>query len=861
MVRRSRLLYLGLCSVVVVLIFVVGMPVRAQEKTLYEYIESFEEEDPFSFFMSDGEYTVNYKGLSCDVAYTGVCSFKLDVTIDSGSFVYWTIPVSVPAEGNLAFRARILRPEPSQGRVGLGLQATVAPVNYSRTRSFWEYGSTGHTWEKFEYTGVNSFAKGTALSFASKEMWRGKTEEVGCYIDQVLLMLHGQPGDRIVCYLDAVELSGQVPDALRYEETVAQRWSSVTTRVLEQFATWQSRMDYVESVLERDASQVPSEIYQETCDRYGLVGDLLAQIRARGWILTEEPERVGLVLAELERMTSLMVTLAENKGIGESGGTGIIYVVPPISTVKILPTDRPEHGVISKDVKMVATPGEFEPASFVVFAVDDITSCRPTPGDLVGESGIIPASAVDIKIVQRWYQAGTAWWGRDQDKSKRVLVPELLVNDPTLVKVDLEKQENYLKLSFASREEYMWISNPADVGGRQQLSITAWPVKDSPVLLPVDIPAGRNQQFWITVKVPEDICPGVYTGPVYLYGDGGMLGELSISLRVLPFTLTDPYYTSSTYYRGVLDLDGPGTISSERKSRVQFLAELRNMMDHGITNPIVYQPLSTLEEVLKIREEIGMGNQPLYYQTVQTHDPISSIKKTLELAEKYNIPEVYFYGIDEASGDALVAQRDNWIRVREAGGKIFAASWRDGNFELMGDIQNLHIRHDRLRPQEAANWHSVGARIWSYGNPQTPAEDPELYRRNYGLMIWTHDYDGVATYAYQDGFGNIWNDFDHPSYRDHNFTYPTVDGVIDTIAWEGYREGVDDVRYLTTLLESIEAAKDTEDAELLNRAEDAEKYLARLNPVRDLDVIRTEMIYHILRLRQDPLSEEFTPTL
>ena len=31
-------------------------------------------------------------------------------------------------------------------------------------------------------------------------------------------------------------------------------------------------------------------------------------------------------------------------------------------------------------------------------------------------------------------------------------------------------------------------------------------------------------------------------------------------------------------------------------------------------------------------------------------------------------------------------------------------------------------------------------------------------------------------------FGSIWNDFDHPTYRDHNLTYPTIDDVIDTIA-------------------------------------------------------------------------------
>jgi hypothetical protein len=56
-----------------------------------------------------------------------------------------------------------------------------------------------------------------------------------------------------------------------------------------------------------------------------------------------------------------------------------------------------------------------------------------------------------------------------------------------------------------------------------------------------------------------------------------------------------------------------------------------------------------------------------------------------------------------------------------------------------------------------------------------------------------------ATYAYQHSFCNIWNDFDDPVFRDHVFAYPTVNGVIDTTAWEGYREGVDDVRYLTKL--------------------------------------------------------------
>ena len=45
------------------------------------------------------------------------------------------------------------------------------------------------------------------------------------------------------------------------------------------------------------------------------------------------------------------------------------------------------------------------------------------------------------------------------------------------------------------------------------------------------------------------------------------------------------------------------------------------------------------------------------------------------------------------------------------------------------------------------------------------------------------------------------------TYRDHVFAYPTLNGVIDTIQWEGFREAVDDVRYLTTLCARIAKAK------------------------------------------------------
>ena len=39
------------------------------------------------------------------------------------------------------------------------------------------------------------------------------------------------------------------------------------------------------------------------------------------------------------------------------------------------------------------------------------------------------------------------------------------------------------------------------------------------------------------------------------------------------------------------------------------------------------------------------------------------------------------------------------------------------------------------------------------------------------------------------------------------FVWRTPNGPIDTLGWEGYREGVDDARYLATLLDAMNKAK------------------------------------------------------
>ena len=467
---------------------------------------------------------------------------------------------------------------------------------------------------------------------------------------------------------------------------------------------------------------------------------------------------------------------------------------------------------------------------------------------------------VDIKVVKCWYQSGSAWVDvHQQYRGNKVLVPELLLNDDSLVKVDHDKQANYLRLDFPEGGRYVGIDSPEDSTAFEILSVNAFPVRDSDHLLPITIPAGSNKQLWMTVAVPDSSEAGTYTGTIDLAAEGESLGSLALSLRVLPFRLAAPKrydlksdFESSIYYRGKLHRDYPeGSISSEYKSNRQLKSELHNMFIHGVSNPTVYQERdeTLLGAYLRLREEVGMGGQPLY-TTIRTLSPPAHIKAAVALAGSYGIPEVYFYGIDEAGGDKLASQRPAWEATHAAGGKVFVAGYPGSNFAAMGDIQDLLICAGVPSREEAEKWHSAGHKIWCYANPQGGVENPEIYRRNFGLLLYRHNYDGAATYAYQHAFGNIWNDFDSPDCRDLNLTYPTVDGVIDTIAWEGYREGIDDIRYATTLRLEIEKARHSGDRQLEDAALAAETYLETCDVERrgNLDAIRLEIINHIMHL-------------
>ncbi len=445
---------------------------------------------------------------------------------------------------------------------------------------------------------------------------------------------------------------------------------------------------------------------------------------------------------------------------------------------------------------MIAARGSSEPASFVMHAARDIRGLRIEISDITMPDGSrIPSDAVDIRLVKCWFQAARGSIRRSTD---RVLVPELLLKDDRLVLVDYARQRNFLRVSRNGEESYIDIS--ADEGGDLPSGII---FNDAVRLQPFDLTANENKQVWLSFRIPAEAAEGMYSGKITVSSGG------TVSVTVLPFSLSKPVLEYAIYYRGILTGQTYPAVGSEQKSVEQYRRELADMAQHGISSPTIYQRHDDpfIHDALRIRNDYPFTRERLYALGTTTANPTDDkslrelavrVRLWTSLAARFGYSSTFIYGIDEAVGERLTSQRRSWDVVHREGAGLFVALY-EGAVELAGDAIDIAVLSG-YKPVEVTKWRQRGKRILCYGNPQVGIEDPSVYRRNYGMKLWVGGYHGCMPYAYQHAFGNIWNDFDHPEFRDHVFAYPTTSGLVGTIQWEGFRSGVDDVRYLSTLL-------------------------------------------------------------
>ncbi|MGE5363877.1 MAG: hypothetical protein ACM3SM_07070 [Bacteroidota bacterium] len=534
-------------------------------------------------------------------------------------------------------------------------------------------------------------------------------------------------------------------------------------------------------------------------------------------------------------------------GIGKiqnSDAPVLLYTFPATEENKLDGFEYPNRMQKLTTVKIRAARGEYEPFTFILVPQRKLESVKVTWSQFTSGSNSLPLDILDVSVVKAWYQSGV----KSNQTNQRLLVGELLIKNDKLVQTDYESKSNYLLVKNSSgTSEYINISDPS---ARFPDNVV---IEDSDELKPFTVEEKIYKQLWLTFHIPDNAVSGLYRGRIKIkYGNDNTL-SVPVELTVLPFDLNESRIMYSIYYHGCLRSSKLRAFHCEDKTEKQLEIELRDMKEHGIMYPNNYQDADLLARNLGIRNKVGLPGDYMFSTLlnwfsvkegeIQDTDKLKErIAAFNSVLSKHGYRNLHIYGIDEASGRKLAAQRPAWSAARASGAGIFVACYHDA-FDIVGDILDVAVMFGELNPSQARKYHSRGKKIFSYSNPQVGQENPEVYRRNFGIALWQAGYDGAMDYAYQKNYNSIWNDFDNKRYREETFTYPLSDGLISTIQWEGFREGVDDMRYLSTLLDMIDKLK--------SRGRDvtaAERFVSSVDTSGDLDKLRSEIIAQILKL-------------
>ena len=495
----------------------------------------------------------------------------------------------------------------------------------------------------------------------------------------------------------------------------------------------------------------------------------------------------------------------------------VICILDPTSGSRVIEDTNLNKIDCLPDLNIQVAAGEFEAGRVLIYSEDEIEDLE-IEIDTISNNKIDLKEYVDVRYIKEWYQGANAWKSIRQQDGDKQLVPELLVKDDALIIVNHKKKENLIKTS----KGYV-----SDTRINDKLKDEVY-IQDLKELSLGRIGKNKNKQIWLTVHFPENVESGVYKGRLNIRSKKNQLSEKKeFQVTVLPFKLQDSVLEYSIYYRSSLS-DGGSVVKSDIRSKSQMRAELNNIYSHGVTNPTIYEPLKTkksLDTVLELREDEKIQNEKIYYLGVATDNyenrksVLSKKKKILDLkkaVEKFGVKDIYVYGIDEAERKKVKGQYLIWDEYRAVGIKIFVATWQPSYFGVLAGKVDLVVSGISQSIVVNELYLKNNTKPFLYNRPQIGIENPAVYRNNYGIRAWQYGYLGVMNYAYQHAMGSIWDDTDHEFFRDHVFAYPVNDGVIDTIAWEGFREAIDDVRYVSTLIKLSEKTNNNEAKELLS---------------------------------------------
>lgn len=496
--------------------------------------------------------------------------------------------------------------------------------------------------------------------------------------------------------------------------------------------------------------------------------------------------------------------------------------------------------------------------------------CRTAPGRLADAAvaiaaGETPITAASIRVSKLVGPDG-ATLSVPADRIRSVVCTYVSTGD-LLANLDASPGEGTRYVPYA-------LFFNADLLGadhERRVPIVTWTdfADDQPPLRPRIVPAGQMRQWYVTIPVPADAAPGVYEGRIEFLD-----GEQSIDSAELRLDVPDMALVRSAKIFGIYNnlkfpFDDP-----RLKAMFDDLAEagfLHPWLNVAVTSdgdggdPTALN-VDEIRRMMHLRGQAGLDRDFVIWADLGLYleaDPTPRAERMKAFWDEQGWPPLATYGEDEASGNVLKRATERWYeKVRRAGLRV-AVSVSEGYTRYAGDAIDYPIMVRTMQPdpaEQATVWRArqLGATVLSHGNPQLVRPAPLLCRQRTGFDLWNGIYDGWYPFTYgwlleMHRSGEIvYPGISMELWRPHGVVLVGTTRMIPQVEWPAMRQGVDDVRYASTLAAQVLQARDLGiESPELDSTETLLRSLAdRIESAEAVHAARDEVIDAILRLQQ-----------
>ena len=468
---------------------------------------------------------------------------------------------------------------------------------------------------------------------------------------------------------------------------------------------------------------------------------------------------------------------AESAGVAGTGASGYVFAGTTPFRDRRSADQKPAQGGALTAIEAVGSPTEFVPRTFCIFAGKDIQKVEMDSFSMTGP-GKFDAANVDVSVL-RWLTLGR----------KGTPSPELLVKDDREV----------LKGVFPAGPEYPSVR-------------ATGPVK-------TEIKAGQSKEFWVTFHIPEGAVPGTYRGSLTVTLDGEKR-SIPCALEVLPIKLQKP----DDMLWGIWFQIG-WTDWQMIEKYLKMTAECGfNIISAPAWDDPAYGKVAGLMKKYGMNAKVLFSGCPWVYAdggnpeafTYKGMSLTEYTRRGVEFAKTNGYPRPLM-GMEDENGDAPLQKRrqalikpggsDNWMCVNNG--------WEELH-KVLGYPMGNGGPWTRKASREAHRY-GAGAGGYIQSWDSWSANGCQL-KGLAGYGAWNLSADCYLHYTMLTFFGDPYDGTDG-QYEDWSTIGCSKEGPVMTLRYAGHRAGVDDFRYVYTLVNLLEAKEKTfaADADRMNR--------------------------------------------